>query len=78
MNREFPLLVSFHCGSPFSYITWEMNDRPIGGYSSKTRSLPSNVNNNSAYSNVAMDDPIEGTACEFVCETNIMFVQYEF
>jgi hypothetical protein len=55
-----------------------MNDRPIGGYSSKTRSLPSNVNNNSAYSNVAMDDPIEGTACEFVCETNIMFVQYEF
>jgi hypothetical protein len=32
----FPLSISFHCGSPYSCITWGMNNRPIGGCSSET------------------------------------------
>jgi hypothetical protein len=31
----FPLLISFHHGSPCSYITWGMNSRLIGGSSSE-------------------------------------------
>jgi hypothetical protein len=31
----FPLQISFHNGSPYSYI-WRMNDRPVGGRSSGT------------------------------------------
>jgi hypothetical protein len=25
----FSLSISFHCGSPYSYITWGMNNRPV-------------------------------------------------
>jgi hypothetical protein len=32
----FPLSVSFHHGSPCSYITWRMNNRRVGGHSSET------------------------------------------
>jgi hypothetical protein len=32
---QFPPSISFHRGSPCSYITWEMNNRPIGGRSSE-------------------------------------------
>jgi hypothetical protein len=32
--RSSPLLTSFHHGSPCSYITWGMNNRPIGRHSS--------------------------------------------
>jgi hypothetical protein len=35
-NQEFCLSISFHCGSPCSYITWGMNSRPVGGRSSET------------------------------------------
>jgi hypothetical protein len=28
---QFSLSVSFHCGSPYSYIIWGMNNRPVGG-----------------------------------------------
>jgi hypothetical protein len=33
---RFTLLVSFHRGGPYSYITWGVNDRPAGGRSSET------------------------------------------
>jgi hypothetical protein len=33
----FLLSTSFHRGSAYSYITWEMNNRPLGGSSSDTR-----------------------------------------
>jgi hypothetical protein len=39
----FLLSVSFHHGSPYSYITWGMN-RPVGGRSSETQH-PIDVNN---------------------------------
>jgi hypothetical protein len=35
-NQEFPLPISFHSGSPCSYITCEMNDMPDGSHSSET------------------------------------------
>jgi hypothetical protein len=41
---SFPMLVSFHCGCPYSYITWGMN-RPIGSCSSETESHSTNMNN---------------------------------
>jgi hypothetical protein len=31
-----PLSISFHHGTPFSYIIWGMNSRPVGGCSSET------------------------------------------
>jgi hypothetical protein len=37
--------VSFHHDSPYSYITWGMNNRPVGGHSSKTWSPPIDINN---------------------------------
>jgi hypothetical protein len=42
---RFPLSLSFHCGSPCSYITWGMNKRPVGGRSSETSSNPIDMNN---------------------------------
>jgi hypothetical protein len=33
--RSSPILTSFHHGSPCSYITWGMNNRPVGGCSSE-------------------------------------------
>jgi hypothetical protein len=41
----FPLSVSFHRGSPHSYITWETNNRLVGGRSSETQSHPIDMNN---------------------------------
>jgi hypothetical protein len=32
---RFPLSISFHRGSPYSYIAWLMNNRPAGGRSSE-------------------------------------------
>jgi hypothetical protein len=41
------LSVSFHrWPSPYSYITWRMNNRLIGGFSSETLSRPIDMNNN--------------------------------
>jgi hypothetical protein len=37
---RFPLSISFHHGSPCSYIYWGMNNRPASGRSSETSSLP--------------------------------------
>jgi hypothetical protein len=34
-NEEFPLPITFHRGSPCSYIIWELKNRPTGGYSSE-------------------------------------------
>jgi hypothetical protein len=34
--RNFPLPISFHHGSPYSYISWGMNSRPVGDRSSET------------------------------------------
>jgi hypothetical protein len=36
--------ISFHCGSPYSYITCGMNNRTTGGHSSETQSHPINMN----------------------------------
>jgi hypothetical protein len=33
---RFPLSLSFHLGSPYSYTIWTMDSRPIGGRSSET------------------------------------------
>jgi hypothetical protein len=33
---RYPLSVSFHRRSPYSYIIWEMNNRPVGCHSSET------------------------------------------
>jgi hypothetical protein len=30
------LPISFHCGSPYAYIAWGINNRPVGGRSSET------------------------------------------
>jgi hypothetical protein len=38
--RRFSLFISFHHGSPCSYITWVMSNRSVGGCSSKTYSHP--------------------------------------
>jgi hypothetical protein len=38
--RSFPLLISFHHDSPCSYITWGMNNRPVGGSISETSPHP--------------------------------------
>jgi hypothetical protein len=32
----FPLAISFHHDSPYSYIIWGINNRPVGGRSSET------------------------------------------
>jgi hypothetical protein len=39
----FPLSISFHDGSPHSYITWGINNRPDGGDSLKTQSQPADM-----------------------------------
>jgi hypothetical protein len=36
--RSFPLSISFHRGSPCSYVTWGMNNRLVSGSSSETLS----------------------------------------
>jgi hypothetical protein len=41
---RFPLSVLFHRASPYSYITWEMNNRPFGGRISETLSHPIDMN----------------------------------
>jgi hypothetical protein len=41
----FSLSVSFHRGSPYSYITWAMNNRPVGGRSSEKEPHPVDMNN---------------------------------
>jgi hypothetical protein len=33
---SFTLWTPFHHGSPCSYVTWGMNNRPVGGSSSET------------------------------------------
>jgi hypothetical protein len=42
----FPLSISFHHGSLYSYIIWGMKNRPTGGRNSQTQSHPINMNNN--------------------------------
>jgi hypothetical protein len=41
--RSSHLLISFHHGSTCSYITWEMNNRPVSDHSSKMQSHPINM-----------------------------------
>jgi hypothetical protein len=33
---RFSLSISFHRGTPYSYIIWGMNDVPVGGRSAET------------------------------------------
>jgi hypothetical protein len=42
----FPLSMSFHRGSSYSYIIWGMNNMPVGGRSSETSSHPIDMNKN--------------------------------
>jgi hypothetical protein len=35
---RFPLPMSFHRGSSYSYIVWRMNNRPVGGRSAHSKS----------------------------------------
>jgi hypothetical protein len=46
LSFSFPLSVSFCCGSPYSYITWRMKSRPVGGCSSETQSYAIDMNSN--------------------------------
>jgi hypothetical protein len=46
----FLLSVSFHRGSPYSYIVCGMNNRPVGGRSSETQSHTVDINNTLKYS----------------------------
>jgi hypothetical protein len=41
----FPLLISFHHGSPCSNTIWGMNNRAVGSRSSETSSHPIDTNN---------------------------------
>jgi hypothetical protein len=42
----YALSKSLHRGSPYSYITWGTNNRPIGGRSSETYSHSIDINTN--------------------------------
>jgi hypothetical protein len=42
----FTLSISFHRGSPYLYIIWEMNNRPVGGLSSEIQYHPIDMSNN--------------------------------
>jgi hypothetical protein len=44
---SFPLPISFHHGSQYSYIIWGINNRSVGGCSSETQCHPIDINNNS-------------------------------
>jgi hypothetical protein len=48
---RFPLSISTHRGSPYSYIIWGMNNRPVGGCSSDTLSHPTDMNDNNINNN---------------------------
>jgi hypothetical protein len=41
-----PKSVSLHRGSPYSFVVWGMNNRPVGGSSSETCCHPIYINNN--------------------------------
>jgi hypothetical protein len=45
-SSVFPSHLSFHNGSPCSYITSGINNRATGGHSSETQSNPSDINYN--------------------------------
>jgi hypothetical protein len=47
---RFPLSASFHHASPYSYIIWRVNNRPLDGRSSET-SHPIDTNNNNGNTN---------------------------
>jgi hypothetical protein len=36
--RSFSLSISFHRGSPYAFITWGMNNTPVGGRISEMQS----------------------------------------
>jgi hypothetical protein len=40
----FPLSISFRHGSLYSYVTWEMTNKPAGGRSSETQFRPVDMN----------------------------------
>jgi hypothetical protein len=42
----FPLSISFHRGSPYSYITFRINKIHVGGCSSETSSHSTDINMN--------------------------------
>jgi hypothetical protein len=44
-NYLVSLSISFHRGSPYCYIIYGMNSRPIGGRGSETHSHPIDMNN---------------------------------
>jgi hypothetical protein len=44
----FSLSVSFHCGCPYSDITWGMNSRCVGGRTSETLCRPFEMNSSSS------------------------------
>jgi hypothetical protein len=44
-SSAFPS-ISFHHGSPCSYIIWGINNRPVHGCSSETSSHPAYMNSN--------------------------------
>jgi hypothetical protein len=43
-NSSVFLSISFHSGSPYLYIIWEMNIRPVGNRSSETQCRPRDMN----------------------------------
>jgi hypothetical protein len=56
------LAISFHHGSPYSYITWGINNRSTGGLNSKTLSHPIDMNNH--HQGVAVCLVVKWPECE--------------
>jgi hypothetical protein len=53
---RFFLSVSFHRGSPYPYIIWGVNNRPIGDRRSETWTQSIDMNNNCIFRNECEDD----------------------
>jgi hypothetical protein len=69
------LSVSFHCGSPYSYIIWGMNNRPIGGSSSEIQSHPINMNNIIQFRDSSSKIPMSKNETTFYNE-NILLILF--
>jgi len=50
--------VSFHYGSPYSYIIWVTNNRPLHGHSSQTQSHTTDINNNKTNNSYKNNDVV--------------------
>jgi hypothetical protein len=64
----FPLSISFHCGSPYSYIIWKMNNR-LRCCSSETLSRPIDMEDDGDNNNMPLHQTTE-IKCHLVVKVN--------